>query len=292
MIHISYLNLNTILVFFLSFLAGSCAGNYEQEAPDGMVYFEGGEITIGSKEGEPNEAPEFDTTVEPFYLDKHPVTVKQFREFVEDTGYETEAEQFGNSGVFDFDTGQWQLAEGASWEYPQGKAAGKAKDDHPVTQVSWNDAKAYSDWAGRRLPSEVEWEYAAKSGENTDEQYSWGDELVQDGQYQANVWQGSFPRFFENEDGYRYTSPVGEFGETPAGLTDMGGNVWEWTGTVYQLYEGNPGNMRVDSTQKVIRGGSFLCDKDVCHSYRVTARQFNSRESATSHMGFRTAKDL
>lgn len=282
----------TIFGILIIVILVGCGNNHKENTPEDMVYLEGGEIVIGSEDGEPNEAPEFQTTVEPFYMDKHPVTVEQFREFVEETGYKTDAEEFGNSGVFNFNTGQWQLKEGVSWKYPNGKNGEKAKDDHPVTQISWNDAKAYANWADRRLPTEIEWEYAAKNGKNSDNQYTWGDNLVEDGQYKANVWQGSFPQVFENKDGYQYTSPVGAFGENEAGLTDMGGNVWEWTETVYQLYEGNPNNIRVDSSQKVIRGGSFLCDKDVCHSYRVSARQFNTQESATNHMGFRTAKSI
>lgn len=268
-----------------------CGSAPVADPPEGMVYFEGGPITIGTNRGMPNEAPAFNTVVDPFYISVHPVTVAQFREFVQETGYATEAEKFGNSGVFNFETGEWALIEGAYWEYPLGPGGPKAKPDHPVTQVSWNDARAYCEWADIRLPTEVEWEYAARNGKNSGDLYSWGDDLVVDGVYQANVWQGAFPTSFNNRDGYKLTSPVGAFGKTPSGLTDMGGNVWEWTGTVYHLYEGNPAEIEKNPNLKVIRGGSFLCDKNVCYGYRVSARQHNSRESATINMGFRTAKD-
>lgn len=257
--------------------------------PDDMVFFEGGDILIGADNRMPNEAPAFEARVKPFYIDKSPVTVAEFRQFVKETGYITEAEKFGNSAVWISETGTWKLIEGANWKTPFGQMGAEAKDNHPVTQVSWNDAKAFAEWAGRRLPTEIEWEYAAKGGQNTDNQFSWGNEVNINGVYKANVWQGEFPGRNTVEDGFMYTSPVGEFGETKAGLSDMGGNVWEWTSSTYKLYEGNEQPFQVNPEVKVIRGGSFLCDKDVCYGYRVSARQFNSRESATFHMGFRTA---
>lgn len=270
----------------------SCSTPQPENLPEGMVFFEGGEIIIGAENGPPEEAPAFRTTVEPFLIDKNPVTVAEFRVFTKETGYVTEAEKYGNSGVLNSRTGQWILAEGASWKQPLGADGPEAEDNHPVTHVSWNDANAYAEWAGRRLPSEIEWEYAAKGGKNSGDLYSWGNDLVEDNTYQANVWQGDFPFTNTEDDGYFYTSPVGEFGETEAGLTDMGGNVWEWTSDTFKLYEGNKAPFRINPDNKVIRGGSFLCKKEVCYSYRVTARQFNSRESATFHMGFRTAKDV
>lgn len=270
----------------------SCGSSHQQSPPADMIYFEGGEIIIGAENTLPNEAPAYRTEVEPFFLDIHPVTVAKFREFIEETGYQTEAEQFGNSAVMESRTGDWNLLNGATWEYPLGEKNRKAQDDHPVTHISWNDANAYAEWAGRRLPTEIEWEYAAKNGQNSGHPYSWGEKLVNDGTYKANVWQGNFP--FENtgEDGFLYTSPVGTFGETDAGLTDMGGNVWEWTADTYRLYDGNPAPFRENPDLKVIRGGSFLCHREFCYSYRVSARQYNSRESAAFHLGFRTAKSV
>jgi len=279
------------LMLFCGFMG--CSESSGEQAPEGMVYFAGGRVTIGSNEGGMNEYPEHKASVNAFYLDSKPVTVREFREFVEATGYETQAEKFENSAVFDIKIGQWKLVKGANWKRPLSKNGPKAKPDHPVTQVSWNDAKAYCQWAGRRLPTEEEWEYAARNGGRTsDDRYSWGNQLVSDEGYQANVWQGHFPESVRVEDGYLYTSPVGSFGKTKAGLSDMGGNVWEWVATTYRLYEGNPKDVEKNENRKVIRGGSFLCDSTVCHGYRVSARSFNTSESATFHMGFRTAKSI
>lgn len=277
-----------MVILFGGFFA--CAHSSQNDIPKGMVHFEGGEIMIGADDALPNEAPSFETEVSPFLMDKSPVTVAEFRAFVEETGYRTDAEEFGNSGVMDLNTGQWVLAEGANWRTPLGTGGQQAKDDHPVTQVSWNDAQAYAEWKGRRLPTEIEWEYAAKSGKNTGSKFSWGNELMEKASFKANVWQGHFPFKNTGEDGFLFTNPVGEFGQNEAGMTDMGGNVWEWTSTTYRLYDGNTQPFIHKKENKVIRGGSFLCHKEVCYGYRVTARQFNSKESATFHMGFRTAR--
>lgn len=281
-----------LILIILALVVVSCDKNVNIEPPEGMAYFGGGEIIIGAENTLPSEYPAFRTRVEPFFIDVHPVTVAEFRRFVEETDYVTEAERFGDSAILDHESGQWKLLEGANWKHPLGEDADPAEDNHPVTQVSWNDAVAYAEWAGKRLPTEIEWEYAAKSGKNSGDIYSWGNQLVKDGDYQANVWQGDFPVENTADDGFMYTSPVGFFGKTEAGLTDMGGNVWEWTSDTYRLYEGNPQPFTENPDLKVIRGGSFLCHADVCYSYRVTARQNNSRESAAFHMGFRTAKDV
>ena len=140
----------------------------------------------------------------------------------------TEAEKFGNAAVFDFNSGQWSLVEGATYLYPQGKNGPAAPEDHPATQVSWNDAVAFAKWKGKRLPTQSEWEHAAKNAENTTTLYSWGKDLFVDGVYRANTWQGSFPYHNTLDDGYLTTSPVGKFGKSKLGLTDMGGNVWQW----------------------------------------------------------------
>lgn len=278
-----------LLLLFVGLLTFGCS---DPEPPEGMVYFAGGEITIGSNGGPPNEYPSHEVTVEPFFIDAQPVTVAEFTEFVEETGYTTQAEKFGDSGVFVVDAGEWDLLEGAYWKYPLGKEGPEAKPDHPVTQVSWNDVQAYCEWADKRLPTEKEWEYAARNGENSDDKYSWGDSLEEDGEFKANVWQGQFPDSANVQDGHLYTSAVGEYGETKSGMTDMGGNVWEWTSSTYDLYEGNPKSINVAPNTMVLKGGSFLCDSTVCHGYRVSARSFNSKETATVHMGFRTAKSV
>jgi formylglycine-generating enzyme len=279
------------IVFLLIFTSCNEHGDIRQP-PEGMVYFIGGEITIGADNTISNEGPAFRATVGPFFIDIHPVTVAQFNIFVQETGYVTDAERFGNSAVVNMKNGEWELIDGACWKYPFGRDGPPAPDDHPVTQVSWNDANTYARWTGRRLPTEIEWEYAAKSGKGNNDRYSWGNSLVKNGTYMANVWQGNFPDVNTLEDGFEYTSPVGAFGKTEAGLTDMGGNVWEWTADTYRLYEGNPYQFQENPASKVIRGGSFLCHKSVCWGYRTSARQFNSRESATFHMGFRTVKDV
>lgn len=284
----------SFLTFTLLLLVlGGCTGSSEkgQTPPEGMVYFEGGEITIGTNRGAPNEAPAHNTEVSSFYLDKHPVTVARFRKFVEATGYVTDAERFGNSGVFDVVGQRWKLVDGADWERPLGEEGPKAKDNHPVTQVSWNDAVAYCEWAGRRLPTEAEWEYAAKNGEDSRGRFPWGDTFKPEGEYKANIWQGRFPDSSKVEDGFFYTSPVGYYGETDAGLTDMSGNVWEWTGSTFELYPGNElVRYEYSPDNKAIRGGSFQCDSTFCFGFRVTARMFNSRETGLFHTGFRTAK--
>jgi sulfatase modifying factor 1 len=274
-------------------IAGGVAGCMEQSADitDGMIRFAGGPFVVGTNSGQPNEGPAFETTVAPFFLDEHPVTVAEFRKFVKATGYVTEAEKFGNSGVFSVERGQWYLQDGATWEFPLGPGGPMASENHPVTQVSWNDAREYCRWAGKRLPTEVEWECAAASGLLQKSKYSWGDQLVLNNRFMANVWQGRFPDSASVQDGFLFTSPVGYYGKTASGLTDMGGNVWEWCSDTYAPYPGNAMPDSIDPEYKVIRGGSFLCDEKVCHGYRVTARGRNSRESATFHMGFRTAKD-
>jgi len=281
------------IAFLTGIVLAWTGGGFSQNKgrSEGMIRFSGGRFVVGTSSGASNEGPAFETVVKSFYLDEHPVTVKQFRKFVRATGYETEAEDFGNSGVFEVATARWVLCEGASWEFPLGPKAPKASDDHPVTQVSWNDAQEYCRWAGKRLPTEFEWEFAAASGKLKKNKYSWGDELVLNGKFMANVWQGRFPDSASVRDGFLLTSPVGYYGKTGAGLTDMGGNVWEWCQDTYALYPGNTMKQTVDPDYKVIRGGSFLCDEKVCHGYRVTARGTNSRESATFHMGFRTALD-
>ncbi|NJL13201.1 MAG: formylglycine-generating enzyme family protein [Microscillaceae bacterium] len=218
-------------LFLAGFLAQCQPPTHPPQAkiPDlrGMVLVKGGTIFIGSAEGLPDEKPIFKTEVKDFYLDIHPVTVAAFQTFVNATGYQTEAERRGDAAVFDVALGIWKLVKGANWQYPQGPQAAPALPNHPLTQVSWYDAQAYCLWAGKRLPTEAEWEYAARNGRNTAEKYSWGDSLVQAGKFRANVWQGHFPHYFSNEDGFKTTSPVGHFGKNRLGLSDMGGNVWE-----------------------------------------------------------------
>jgi sulfatase modifying factor 1 len=264
------------------------------EAPEGMVYVPGGPTQIGSDEGLPDERPTFTVRVEPFFMDKHPVTVAQFRAFVKATDYVTEAERFGNTGVLDAVSHRWSLVRGAAWHHPHGPDAPPAPDDHPVTQVSWNDAAAYARWAGKRLPTEVEWEHAARGGKDRRSRYVWGDQMMDaHGRHRANTWQGSFPVHNTGADGYMGTSPVGAFGETELGLTDMAGNVWEWTASWYRPYRerGKPYEP-VPTSEKVQRGGSHLCSPDFCHGFRIAARTHATPETSLPHVGFRLVLDL
>lgn len=260
--------------------------------PEGMVYVPGGTVTMGDARGNPDEVPTFAATVAPFFLDVHPVTVAQFRAFVEATGYVTEAERFGNAAVHVEGRG-WTMVDGAAWHHPLGPHAPAAPDDHPVTQVSWHDAEAYARWAGKRLPTEVEWEHAARGARDDRQPYAWGTALEAGGRYRANTWQGRFPARNTAADGYRYTSPVGAFGETPLGLTDMGGNVWEWTADWYRPYDQRTQPFTPTPTsEKAQRGGSFLCTPAFCHGYRVSARSHSTPETSLFHVGFRCARDL
>jgi len=225
-----------------------------------------------------------------FLLDKNLVTVSDFEAFVKATHYVTEAEKFGNAGVFDDQTHHWDLVDGADFRFPFGRNKPKAEGSHPVTQVSWNDAIAYAKWKGKRLPTQWEWEHAAKNGENTNQQYTWGEDLVVAGKYKANTWQGSFPNYNTKEDGYAYTSPVGVFGKNKLGLTDMGGNVWQWT---QDSIEPQGRDAELDpATRRVTRGGSFLCDPMICHGFQVMGRSSSTPESSMVHIGFRCAKDI
>lgn len=270
--------------------------------PEGMVYVPGGRTLIGDDTGDEHDhaphgrhngssKPVFWADVEAFFLDKHPVTVAQFGQFVEATGYVTQAERFGDAAVMDEVTMNWGLVRGANWRFPFGPNGPAAPVDHPVTQVSWHDAVAYCTWAGKRLPTEVEWEHAARGARNSRQLYAWGNDLVVDSRYKANIWQGTFPYQNRGEDGYAYTSPVGAFGETELGLTDMGGNVWEWMEDWYRPYSerGTPFEPTAQS-EKVQRGGSFQCNE--CQGFRVYTRAHSTPETSLFHVGFRCAQDL
>jgi len=269
----------------------SSSPQQKTDVPDttGMVYFEGGSFMMGNNQGAPDQQPAHEQQVQPFYLDKHPVTVAEFRRFVEETGYSTDADSYGNAGVFLFDQGRWNLVDGANWEYPLGPSGPEAKDHHPVTQVSWRDARAYCKWAGKQLPTEKQWEYAAKNGGEMQERYPWGSNTVQaDGQYQANVWQGNIQNS-KVADGFKLTSPVGHYGAHPSGLTDMAGNVWEWCRDLYHSYPGSQASIRENPKVRVIRGGSFFYDQAGADSYSVTYRSKNTTETSLFNLGFRCA---
>jgi formylglycine-generating enzyme len=215
-----------------------------------------------------------------FWIDKNLVSVADFRKFVLATQFKTQADKFGDAGFFDVNTGEWSLKKGANWEYPLGKDFPKATDNLPVTQVSWNDAQAYCKWANKRLLTKAEYEFAAKNADETNQTYSWGENDYENGKYKGNFWQGSFPQINTVKDGFLYTSPIGYFGKTEIGLTDMGGNVWQW---VQDWSEEKP-------NEKLQCGGSFLCDKAVCHGYKIGNTASSTPETSLMHVGFRCAK--
>jgi sulfatase modifying factor 1 len=256
-------------------------------APTGMVYVPGGTTRVGDARV-PAEAPEFEARVRPFFMDANLVTVGEFRRFVEATGYATTADREGGA-VYDPAADMWRIDRTANWQRPLGTDGPPAADDHPVTQVSWHDAVAYAKWAGKRLPTEVEWEHAARGGHNSREPYAWGATLVSAGRHHANTWQGR-PNENSREDAWVYTSPVGTYGRTSLGLSDMGGSVWQWTDDWYRPYAERDRTAGA-ATEKAMRGGSFLCREDYCHGYRVSARSMATPESSFLHVGFRLVQD-
>lgn len=253
-----------------------------------MIRIPGGLATIGSEAGVSDERPVHRVPVDGFLLDRTPVTVSAFAEFAAATGAVTDAERFGDSAVFDVASGAWELRRGANWRRPLGPEGPRAPADHPVTHVSWRDAVAYCDWRNKRLPSEFEWEHAARHGHEDEPLYAMGDRFLREGEFLANFWQGAFPSHNTQADGWLYTAPVGLLGLAPSGLTDMAGNVWEWTSSWYAPYGDESA---VAPTERVQRGGSFLCSPNACHGFRVSARGHSTPESSHMHVGFRCAAD-
>lgn len=252
--------------------------------------------------------------VDPFYIEKYAVTNAEFLEFVQETGYTTDAERYGWSFVFEeftpedrgtakqsaVETPWWTAVKGATWLRPFGPHSNVLHDrnllKHPVTHVSWNDAQAYAEWAGKRLPTEAEWEYAARGGLEQ-RRFPW-DTLCPNGEHRCNIWQGEFPEHNTKADGYFYTAPVNEYKPNSFGLYNMSGNVWEWCADWfssdyhetdhYDVY--NP-NGPPTGEQRVMRGGSYLCHRSWCNRYRVAARTSNTPDSSTGNIGFRCVVD-
>ncbi|MDF1659324.1 MAG: formylglycine-generating enzyme family protein [Verrucomicrobiales bacterium] len=264
-----------------------------------MVQLEGGSFLMGAAGPETwpsdQEGPVREVNVEPFWIDQTTVTNEQFSDFIEATGYITEAEQYGWSFVFHNQipkqhrkqvqlvavegTAWWARLEKADWRKPGGPGTNLKKiGDHPVVHVSWNDAIAYASWAGKRLPTETEWEFASRGGLEQ-KIYPWGDELMPDGKHRCNIWQGRFPQEDTGEDGYAGTAPAKSFRANGYGLYHCVGNVWEWTADWFA----GAGSGRV------IRGGSYLCHDSYCNRYRNSARTKNTPDSSTGHTGFRCA---
>jgi sulfatase modifying factor 1 len=255
------------------------------------------------------EGPVRTVALRPFWIDTVVVSNARFATFVDATGYVTEAERYGWSFVFggllpdDFPPTRgaaqapwWRQVFGADWRHPEGPHCSiEDRMDHPVVHVSWNDAMAYSAWTGMRLPTEAEWEYAARGGLEQ-RRYAWGDELTSSGEWRCNIWQGTFPSRNTLEDGYLGTAPVDEFEPNGYGLYNVSGNVWEWCSDWFHrdfpAHGPNHNPTGSPSGQaKVIRGGSYLCHHSYCNRYRVAARSSNPPDSSTGNMGFRCAKD-
>lgn len=256
-----------------------------------MVEIPGARVEIGDNTAPRDERPSFTADIATFHMDRSPVTVAQFAAFVAKTGFVSEAEKFGGAGVLSKGVGAWLMVEGADWKHPRGPDKPAAEDDHPVTQVSWNDAAAYCAAHGARLPTEFEWERAAQMGQTPDGTvFRLGTAASFDAKFRLNMWQGVFPVMDTGEDGYLRTSPVGAFGVAPSGLTDMAGNVWEWTSSAYLSYPVASRDSRT-SNEKVQRGGSFLCAADVCEGFRATARSHSTPDTSLMHVGFRCAAD-
>ncbi|GGE34921.1 hypothetical protein GCM10011391_11980 [Pullulanibacillus camelliae] len=281
---------------------------------DKMVYIPGREFLMGTDDEEgfkaDGEGPVRKVQVDSFYMDSHTVTNAEFSAFVKETGYKTESEKFGWSFVFHKflpekpvgniqrvpSTPWWFAVEGAYWFQPEGPHSSiEDRMDHPVIQVSWNDAKAFCEWAGKRLPTEAEWEFAARGGLEQ-KRYPWGDELTPDGKHYCNIWQGDFPRENTEEDGYLGTAPAISFPENGFGLYNVSGNVWEWCEDWFTNARDpkeciNPKGPS-EGPSKVMRGGSYLCHESYCNRYRVAARTSNTADSATGNLGFRCVVDV
>src|SRR4051812_36992664 len=278
-----------------------------------MVQLDAGSFLMGSEDqfaypGD-GEGPVREVRISAFSLDAYAVSNEQFAAFAEKTGFITDAERFGWSFVFggmlpdDFPptravaaTPWWRQVEGAYWARPDGPHSGlEGRMDHPVVHVSWNDAQSYCAWAGTRLPTEAEWEYAARGGLEG-EVFPWGDELEPGGEHRMNVWQGVFPSENMVADGYYGTCPVDAFPPNGYGLHNTTGNVWEWCADWFSV-DFHTRDKRTDplgpghGTNRSTRGGSFLCHHSYCRRYRVAARNSMEPESSTGNTGFRCALD-
>lgn len=310
------------------------------EAPPGMVYIPAGVLNMGgdNQQADANEFPKHKVSIGDFYMDATEVSNRQFAAFVEATGYQTVAErpitwediqqdlppgtprppdsllqpgalvfQATNQPVNLNDYSQWwRWTIGANWRHPEGPDSDiQDRMDHPVVQVCWEDAQAYAKWAGKRLPTEAEWEWAARGGlENV--LYPWGNDQLNEEQPQANFWQGMFPYDNQLNDGFYLSAPVGSFAPNGYGLYDMAGNVWEWCSDWFDhAYYQRPEAVQANTSgpqqaynpnmpyqqEKVVRGGSFLCNENYCSGYRNARRMGSTTDTGLNHTGFRCVQD-
>jgi len=279
--------------------------------PSTLVQLDGGTFSMGDESAwaylGDGEGPVHEVSVNPFAIDPYAVTNVAFAQFVDATGHVTDAERYEWSFVFGgflpddapetrgvVGAEWWRQLYGANWRHPEGPGSSiEGRLDHPVVHVSWNDAQAYCAWSDTRLPTEAEWEYAARAGSPSP--FPWGDELEPNGEHRMNVFQGEFPRHNTCLDGYAATAPVDAFPPNAFGLHNVTGNVWEWCEDWYSpnYYSQSP---RQDprgpttGTTRVERGGSYLCHASYCRRYRVSARLGAEPESSTGNLGFRVAR--
>ncbi|MEM9678816.1 MAG: formylglycine-generating enzyme family protein [Bacteroidota bacterium] len=330
-----------LFTFILVYLGNGCSTTEQDSTTASMMLIPSGTFLMGGRSDEAyqNELPRHEVKISPFYMDKYEVTNEQFKEFADQTGYKTVAEKDIDWDVMKMelppDTPQppdsmlkagslvfkpiaqpvgsteywWEWTLGANWKNPEGPGSTITdRMNHPVVHISWEDATAFAEWAGKRLPTEAEWEWAS-SGGDVNVKYPWGNNHVSGAYTLANFWQGVFPIQNLMKDGYYSTAPVGSFPPNQFGLHDMGGNVWEWCSDKYDAnsYKNDFATGTIDnpkgsdfyfdpeephSSKHIIRGGSFLCSESYCSGYRVSRRMSSTKDSGFNHTGFRCVRDI
>jgi formylglycine-generating enzyme required for sulfatase activity len=313
-------------------VSGATGAEFARTPPfESMVRIPGGVFLMGSDRHYPEEAPAHRVAVDEFWMDRFAVTNAEFRRFVDATGYVTLAERPVNPADYPGADSQrlapssvvfkkaprgvglsdhyrwWVYVPGANWRHPRGPSSTtKGLENHPVVHVAFEDAEAYVNWAGKALPTEAEWEFAARGGLDGAE-YVWGDEFTPAGRHMTNTWQGEFPWQNRFDDGYEWTAPVGSFQANGYGLFEMAGNVWEWTIDWFQNHDKiespccttrnprgaerdasyDPGETKIKIPRKVMKGGSYLCAPNYCQRYRPAARMAQPVDTSICHLGFR-----